>query len=627
MRRMIGVLMLALAAEVPQPAFAQSFAQSTAVDSALVRVEQLRTPRLSPDGRRVAFIRVIAGMPQVAIIDVSGGAVRALADGSHVEWSPNGAEVVYHSADGTRLLVRSVDGDGVERVLATGTSIGAPRWSPDGRQIALVMSAADTGSDRGTIHQLHVVPSTGGVVQRVTPVGFRIAGRDTGLPDPVSFDWLDNGALVVAGSDSLVAGDYFASQLYRVDAAGGELRRLTSQAGFWHSPVAAPDGKSVAYLGFPQTSASYRTQDLRVMQPDGSRDRLLSIGFDRDPVSVRWSDKTTLWFSAQDRGTVNTFTISTRSGRVKPASNGAHRMLLGDVIGNRGIGVAIRSTISRPDEVVRFPLGKPWDLAPVTAINSALANALPAGESEEVEYRASDGMLIHGWVSRPVIFDPAQRVPLVVMLHDGPHGMHDTGFDPRVTRITNAGFAVFRPNVRESTGYGTDHGNRLTTFPDDDVGDVIAGVDELIRTGLVDSARVVLRGCGSGAVIALAALERTTRFAGAILECPWDFLAGRKLGVHDDAAFMLPFRADPVEWLATSPLRDVARIRTPTLFLVESSPTLAPADQRAAFHRELLLRRIPTTWWVADNDGPWSWIEKERRVMDWIQRTAGSRKP
>ncbi|MEO5825190.1 MAG: LpqB family beta-propeller domain-containing protein [Gemmatimonadales bacterium] len=623
MRTLTISVALAIASVAPQAVRAQ-FA---AVDSALVRVERLRAPRLSPDGRRVAFTRANAGMPQIAVIDVSGGAVRMLAEGSHAEWSPDGDEVAYRSADGTRLFVRAVDRDGAERVIAAGTAIGALRWSPDGKQLAFVMAGAGVESDLGTAMQLHVVPSTGGTAQRVTPAGFRLAGRDTGLPDPVSFDWLDTGALVVAGSDSLVAGDYFASQLYRVLASGGELRRLTVQPGFWHSPVTAPDRKSVAYLGFPPTSASYRTQDLRVMQPDGSRDRLLSIGFDRDPVSVRWSDKTTLWFSAQERGTVNTFTISTRSGRVKPASNGAHRMLLGDVNGNRAIGVAIRSTISRPDELVRFPLGKPWDLAPVTTINALLADALPAGESEEVEYRANDGTLIHGWVSRPAIFDPAERVPLVVMLHDGPHGMHDAGFDPRVTRLTNAGFAVFRPNVRESTGYGTDHGNRLTTFPDDDVGDVIAGVDELIRVGLVDSNRVLLRGRGSGAVIALAALERTTRFAGAILEGPWDFLAGRELAVPDDATFMLPFRADPLEWLATSPLRDVARIRTPTLFLVESSAVLTPADQRAAFHRELLLRRTPTTWWATDNDGPWSGIETERGVVDWIQRTAGSRKP
>ncbi|MBA2290873.1 MAG: S9 family peptidase [Gemmatimonadales bacterium] len=615
MRRLMFGVALAMVAVATQAAHAQS----AAVDSALVRVENLRTPRLSPDGRRVVFTRVVAGKAHVALVDVSGGAPRTLAEGSGAEWSPKGGDVAYRSADGTRLLVRPVDGDGAERVLTTGTAIGALRWSPDGRQIAFVMAAAEAETFRGPTLQLHVVPSAGGAVQRVIPTGFRIAGRDTGNPYPVSFDWLDAGTLVVAGRDSLVAGDYFTSQIYRVSAGGGELRRLTTQPGFWHSPVVAPDGKSVAYLGFPQTSASYRAQDLRVMQPDGSRDRLLSVGFDRDPIAVRWSDKTTLWFSAQDRATVNTFTISTRSGRVKPASNGAHRMLLGDVNGDRGIGVAIRSTLSRPDEVVRFPLAKPWELLPVTATNAALVDALPAGESEEIEYRANDGTLIHGWVSRPVIYDPAQRVPLVVMLHDGPHGMHDAGFDPRIARLTNAGFAVFRPNVRESTGYGTDHGNRLTTFPDADVGDVIAGVDELIRVGLVDSIKVVLRGCGSGAVIALAALERTTRFAGAILECPWDFLAGRELGVHEGTTFMMPFRADPVEWLVTSPLRDVAQIRTPTLFLVESSPALAPADQRAAFHRELVLRRIPTTWAVMDDDGPWSWVETERRVMGWMR--------
>lgn len=619
----MGSVALAMVAVAPDAAHAQS----AAVDSAIVRVERLRTPRLSPDGRRVVFTRVVAGKQQVALVDASGGAVRILAEGSGAEWSPRGDEVAYRGAEGTRLLVRAVDGDGAERLLATGTAIGALRWSPDGRQIALVMAADGAESGRGPTLQLHVVPAVGGAVQRITPAGFRIAGRDTGLPDPVSFDWLDGGVLVVAGGDSLVAGDHSASHLYRVDAAGAGLRRLTTRPGFWHSPVTAPDRKSLAYLGFPQTSASYRAQELRVMQPDGNRDRLLSIGFDRDPVGVRWSDKATLWFSAQDRGTVNTFTISTRAGRVKPASNGAHRMRLGDVNGNRGIGVAVRSTFARPDEVVRFPLGKPWELASVTAINAALAGALPVGESEEVEYRVTDGTLIHGWVTRPVNFDPARRVPLVVMLHDGPHGMHDAGFDPRIARLTNAGFAVFSPNVRESTGYGTDHGNRLTTFPDADVGDVIAGVDELIRVGLVDSSMVLLRGCGSGAVIALAALERTTRFAGAILECPWDFLAGRELGVPDDDNFRLPFRADPVEWLATSPLRDVARIRTPTLFLVESSPALAPADQRAAFHRELLLRRIPTTWLVVDDDGPWNWVETERLVLEWIERVAVSHKP
>ncbi len=523
--------------------------------------------------------------------------------------------------------MRPVDGDGTERVLATGVAIGALRWSPDGKQVAFVMADGDIESERGTTLQLHVVPSAGGTVQRLTPAGFRIAGRDTGLPEPVSFDWLDANTLVVAGSDSLVAGDYFVSQLYRVSAAGGDLRRLTLQPGFWHSPVTAPDGKSVAYLGFPATTASYRTQDLRVMQPDGSRDRLLSIGFDRDPMAVRWSDKTTLWFSAQDRGTVNTFTISTRSGRVKPASNGAHRMMLGDVDAGRGVGVAVRSTISRPDEVVRFPLGKPWEITAVTSLHTSLADLLPSGESEEVEYRAPDGTLVHGWLSRPVNFDPDTRIPLVVMLHDGPHGMHDAGFDGRVTRLTNAGYAVFRPNVRQSTGYGTDHGNRLIRFPDADVGDVIAGVDELIRTGLVDSARVVLRGCGSGAVIALAAVEQSARFAGAILECPWDFLAGRNVVAQHDATFMRPFRADPVDWLATSPLRDVSRIRTPTLFVIEPSPVLAPADQRAAFHRELLLRRIPTTWWVADTDGPRSWVEMERLVVGWMERIAAGRTP
>lgn len=54
--------------------------------------------------------------------------------GSHHDWSPDGAEVVY--TDGSLVVVRTL-ATGGDRVLADNVGFsGAPRWSPDGTRIA-----------------------------------------------------------------------------------------------------------------------------------------------------------------------------------------------------------------------------------------------------------------------------------------------------------------------------------------------------------------------------------------------------------------------------------------------------------------------------------------------------------
>jgi Tol biopolymer transport system component len=98
-------------------------------------------PRLSPDGRRVAFLTGgLLANRHVWIHDVGrGGATRLTADGEHYYapvWTPDGRRVVFSSRVGQvarNLFWQPVDGSGpAERLTTSDTVDIATSWSPDG---------------------------------------------------------------------------------------------------------------------------------------------------------------------------------------------------------------------------------------------------------------------------------------------------------------------------------------------------------------------------------------------------------------------------------------------------------------------------------------------------------------
>src|SRR5436189_259123 len=104
------------------------------------------TPAISPDGRRIAFVRQGAG---IYVMSSEGtGAVplvfRTIGDPAPA-WSPDGSRIAFQSADG-HIFVANADGSNAVQVTRiSGFSETAPRWSPDSRRI--VFARATAGSD------------------------------------------------------------------------------------------------------------------------------------------------------------------------------------------------------------------------------------------------------------------------------------------------------------------------------------------------------------------------------------------------------------------------------------------------------------------------------------------------
>jgi TolB protein len=107
-------------------------------------------------------------------------------------------------------------------------SNSAPAWSPDGKQLAMVLS-------RDGVSQLYIVRSDGSDLRRIT-FNESIDTEPSFLPD---------------GKSLLFVSDRGGSaQIYRVPVEGGNAERLTFEGDDNFSPRASPDGKSFVFSNF-----------------------------------------------------------------------------------------------------------------------------------------------------------------------------------------------------------------------------------------------------------------------------------------------------------------------------------------------------------------------------------------
>ncbi len=189
-----------------------------------------------------------------------------------------------------------------------------------------------------------------------------------------------------------------------------------------------------------------------------------------------------------------------------------------------------------------------------------------------IEYRARDGLLIHGFLTLPAGAE-GKRVPLIIHPHGGPYGIYDQwGYDPEVQFLASRGYAVLQPNYRGSGGYGItfllagrrEWGGKMQ----DDLTDAVKwAVDQ----GLADPARVCIYGASYGGYAALAGAV----FTPDLYRCAVNYVGVSDLSLisswqHEEAeegkAFYHNMVGDDKEILnSRSPVNFVSRIKIPTL--------------------------------------------------------------
>lgn len=160
---------------------------------------------------------------------------------------------------------------------------------------------------------------------------------------------------------------------------------------------------------------------------------------------------------------------------------------------------------SGPRDPGSFWLVKDGQLAKLGSRNPLLDQAALA-DVRYVRYEARDGLPIPGYITVPEGEGP---FPLVVQHNGGPHVNAVQGYSELGQMFASAGYMVFYPQNRISTGWGQrhfdagygEHGLAMQDDKDD-------GVKYLVEQGLVDPDRVAFFGWSYGGYAALVALSR-----------------------------------------------------------------------------------------------------------------------
>lgn len=645
-------------------------------------------PQISPNAQFVVYRRMGFDIMRdrrhgnLWLLSIPGNEHQKLSsfegDESAARWSPSGDRIAYlrrtENADGlqegTEIYIywpRSGQSARVTRVPGTPKHI---RWSDDGQQLAFAMVVKATSpsiskraekpegaqwaepprvTDRlyherdgsGYIHpgysHIFVVPAEGGTARQLSTGEFHHR-------EPV---WAPGGqSLVFSGNRSEDwEYDYRNTELYTIDLSSREVHALTQSPGPDRQPAMAPNGQHLAWLGYEDKTQTYQLTQLRIANADGSQRRSLLNDLDRSVSAFVWAaDSSGLYFQYDDEGRSKISFVSLNGDRLDIADN-----LGGTSIGRPYSGgsfsVADNGVVSythtRPDYpsdvalVYDSDADGALDLQLLTQLNKDLLSQRTLGETREIRWKSSfDDREIQGWLLTPPNFDESRRYPLLVENHGGPISNYGERFSPEMQLYAAAGYAVFFPNPRGSTGYGEEFGNLLYhNYPGQDYDDVMSGVDAVIASGFVDPEQLYVTGGSAGGIMTAWMIGKSARFRAAAVVKPvmnWaskTLVADNWFRYYDSRLPGTPW-SNPDDYRRFSPVSLVGQINTPTLVMVGLSDLRTPPSEAKQLYHALKYRRVPTA--LVELPGashfiarrPSQLIDKVTQIIGWFQRYA-----
>lgn len=636
-------------------------------------------PQLSPDGTRIVYTRTVVDKqqdkPQTAIWTVAtdGSGDRFVATGSGAMWSPDGKSIAYVGkghAQGEQIFVLHFSDAGPGRQITNLAQAPANlHWSPDGRSIGFTMEvpdpetwpislpAAPAGAKWADApfytERLHYQLDTKGLTKR----GFRhlfLVAAAGGAPRQIThgnwnvnesvFEYINNvdWAFTPDGKFAIVEGfkegdpDRNARYcyIYKVNLRTGVTRRLTRAIGSWREPAVSPDGRTIAFVGFPRSGEGYPLARLYTMSADGGDATLRSQGFDREPKNLSWAqDGRTLYFTAESDGSVHIYSWSSGEG-IRQLTRGEE--VVSDISAGRSGIIAVWSGPRLPGDVVlidpRAPAAPRW----LTHLNATALRGVTLSKVQGFWFHSSGGAHVQGWVVKPPDFNPARSYPLVLSIHGGPFDMYDVGFNASFQNFAANGYVVLYINPRGSTGYGDAFTNAIDFhYPGPDYDDLMAAVDTVIKQGNIDTRHMFVMGCSGGGVLSSWVIGHTHRFAAAAVRCPvtdWIGEAGETdVPYYGYSFFRKPFWQDPKAWLAESSLMYVGNVTTPTLMMVGALDRRCPSPQTEEYYSALKLRNVPSALLIFPDEyhgtavmKPSDWMRTQLYMMSWFQRYGAS---
>ncbi len=645
----------------------------------LVAMDRISEPAVSPDGQRVVFtvsrldLDANRRRTDLWLVGIDGAGLRQLttheASDTAAAWSPDGKSVFFLSTRSGSSQVWRVAADAGEPQAVTQqpVDVGSFRLSPDGTRLAVSLDVFpdcadlectakrleeagkrktsarlydrlfvrhwDTWKDGRRSH-VFVAPVAGGAaVDLMKGMDADCPSKPFGGAEEYAFTPDGRGMVLTArdaGREEAWSTNF---DLYLAPVDGGATpRNLTAANKAWDTtPAFSPDGRTLAYLRM--AVPAYEADRYRIVVrawPDGP-ERVLTEAWDRSPGELDWSrDGRTIYTTAHDLGRLPVFGIDVASSRVRALTS-------------RGRATAARAAADRvvfalehlrsPAELhtVR-PDGS--GLAVVTKLNAERLASVVLGEPEQFSFKGWNDETVHGWMVKPVGFEPSRKYPVAYLIHGGPQGSFGDDFHYRWNpqAYAGAGYAAVMVDFHGSTGYG----QAFTDSIGGDWGgkpfvDLQRGLEFVLgRYPWMDGDRVCALGASYGAyMVNWIAGNWPDRFRCLVGH---DGNLDERMAYYDTEELWFPEHEhggtpwdSPAGYVKHNPIDHVGRWKTPMLVIHGEKDYRIPYTQGLSTFTTLQRRGIPSRLLVFPDEN--HWVLKPRNsilwhdtVLEWLER-------
>ena len=565
----------------------------------------------------------------------------------------------------SQLWMCAIDGSDARQLTQTGERNGGPRWSPDGTRIAFVSDRVAASASKGKEKDkdqnrkvgIFVLPADGvGEARELTshgqgisdlawsPDGARLAYSTTFDPENPDEKAPQEGEAPEVRVTRRI--DYKQDnrgylgdtrvQVFVVDVASGERRRVTTEPVDHNFPQWSPDGSRIA-TQVPNRNGLCSQLAL----VDVASGETTLVGPEDGNVGVwSWSpggDRIIFGGDTRQTWQEDFFVYTVANGDVRrltddlpslpvggvpgmaPASQpvwlderqvlfhsvraGASRLEIIDAEGgavelvahwqSQNAGLATdsarryvaqgRSTLEEVGEIVVYDKQRD-ELKVITGVNADVLRGHPPAGWERFDVRRGE-FTIEAWLLKPPDFDPDKRYPLLLGVHGGPNGFYGYAFNPLHQALAAAGFLVAFSNPRGSSSYGRHFTLQVARdWGGEDFKDLMAVVDAVLARPYADRARTGIFGYSYGGYMTAWTIGQTDRFKAAVCGAPC-FDLESMYGTSDishtfgELQWGGPPHEDREWYAAHSPSTYAHRAKTPTLIVHGEADERCPIGQ------------------------------------------------
>ena len=672
--RSIAALGLAASVLVPAPASAQA-KRAMVLDDLLTAV-RVGDPQLSPDGRRVLFVRTTTDLASgkrnadIWTVPADGSAPpRPFIEGPKSDDSPrflsNDRIAFVSTRDGApQLYLADGEGTNARAITTLGAGVQPPIVvSPDGRMIAFVSDAYPRCADEACNARMRDSVEKDPVkVHTLTRLPYRhwnewwetvrhhvfVTDVESGVTrdlTPGDYDspphFYEDGAIAFSPDSRQLAfvskRDARDSEMWTtnhdvwiVPVSGGAAKKVTSNAAADMTPVFSPDGRWIVVRA--QRRAGFEADRWYLDAYDrasGAR-RTLFTTPDLSVDDVKLSpDGKTIWFIAVRNGTENLYTIPATGGTPTLAVQGGAVSAFQPA---NGFAVYARSSLVAPTDLYR--VATDGTTRQLTNENVGWLSAADLPKPTSLTVTGAAGTPVQYWLLRPPHFDAAKKYPVVFLIHGGPQSSWVDGWSTRWNPALWAaqGWVVAAPNPRGSTGFGQKFVDEISQdWCGKAMTDLDAVFDAVSALPYVDRSRAGIAGASYGGYAVDWIIGHTNRFRAAVSHDGVFNLESMALATEElwfpEWEFGGPAWSTAARrnFARCSPHRSVSRIRTPTLVITNEQDFRVPVDQGLQLFTALRRNGVPTEGLVFQNEGHWvlgaldskRWHES---VFSWLNR-------